>query len=396
MVSKTLLGGTTMTSIFKLPAIIIVLAAFLTVAACSTAAPVNSPHGHDLNESYAVPGINTDDTSASNQGGGRLSRIRSSGHVVCGTTNDVAGYGSLDNDGANDGFEVDLCRAVAVAVFNDPGAVEFRIIGTAAERGPFLASGEIDILAWVNTWSSSRDATWGGNFVHTTLYDGQGFAVPAALGVTSAYELEGASVCVAQGTTTELNLEDFNRQYQLNMTVVTFETIEASITSYVAGQCDAYTTDRTFLKGEIVAAGGAEDEHIILPETISEEPISLAVPHGDDQWFDIVKSVVGILIHAEANDINSGNVPTTSTGNTSVDRLFGLEGSWGQDELGLSQTVAQDIVRKLGNYGEVYERHFGSGGLGVPRPPGSRNALWADAPCQNCPKGGQIYAPPFR
>ncbi len=211
-----------------------------------------------------------------------------------------------------------------------------------------------------------------------------------------AHELQGASVCVAQGTTTELNLEDFNRQNELNMNVVTFETIETSIAAYVAGQCDAYTTDRTFLKGEIIAAGGAEDEHVILPETISEEPISLAVPHGDDQWFDIVKSVIGILIYAEAYDINSGNAPTASTGNTKVDRLLGFEGSWGQDSLGLSQTVARDVVRELGNYGEVYDRHFGSGGLGVPRPPGSRNALWADAPCENCPKGGQIYAPPFR
>ena len=164
----------------------------------------------------------------------------------------------------------------------------------------------------------------------------------------------------------------------------------------MAGQCDAYTTDRTFLKGEIIAAGGAEDEHIILPETISEEPISLAVPHGDDQWFDLVKSVIGILIYAEAYDIRSDNVPTGATGNTAVDRLLGIEGSWGQDSMGLSRTVAQDIIGQIGNYGEVYERSFGSGGLGVPRPSNSRNALWADAPCQRCPKGGQIYAPPFR
>ena len=364
--------------------------------ACATPTEPEAAAGTQNGESVAIQGTHSDNTANTAQNGGRLDQIRDRGHVVCGTTNDVAGYGSLDNSGANDGFEIDLCRAVAVAVFGDATAVEFRIIGSAAERGPSLASGELDILAWVNTWSTSRDATWGGNFVHTTLYDGQGFAVPEALGITSAYELGGASVCVAQGTTTELNLEDFNREYQLGMNVVTFETFEASIAAYVAGQCDAYTTDRTFLLGEIVAAGGAEDEHVVLPETISEEPISLAVPHGDDQWFDIVKSVIGILIYAEAYDVNSGNVPSASTGNTQVDRLFGLEGSWGQESMGLSQTVAQDVVRELGNYGEVYERHFGSGGLGVPRPPGSRNALWADAPCQNCPKGGQIYAPPFR
>ena len=374
----------------------VVSIALLAFAACSNVAEPQTPSSTLGMESAAIHTVHVDNTSASNQGASRLEQIRGRGHVVCGTTNDVAGYGSLDNAGANDGFEIDLCRAAAVAVFGDPQAVEFQIIGSAAERGPSLASGKIDILAWVNTWSTSRDATWGGNFVHTTLYDGQGFAVPAALGITSAHELKGASVCVAQGTTTELNLEDFNREYQLGMNVVTFETFEASIAAYVAGQCDAYTTDRTFLKGEIIAAGGAEDEHVILPETISEEPISLAVPHGDDQWFDLVKSVVGILIYAEAYDIDSSNVPSASTGNTSVDRLFGFEGSWGQESMGLSQTVAQDVVRALGNYGEVYERHFGSGGLGVPRPSGSRNALWADAPCQNCPKGGQIYAPPFR
>lgn len=375
----------------------IAAAAILVVAlACAAPTEPKTVAVSASSESIAIQGTHADNTSNPAHGDSRLDQIRSNGHVVCGTTNDVAGYGSLDNAGANDGFEIDLCRAVAVAVFGDPQAVEFRIIGSAAERGPSLASGEIDILAWVNTWSTSRDATWGGNFVHTTLYDGQGFAVPAALGIESAYDLRGASVCVAQGTTTELNLEDFNREYQLGMNVVTFETFEASIAAYVAGQCDAYTTDRTFLLGEIIAAGGAQDEHVVLPETISEEPISLAVPHGDDQWFDIVKSVIGVLIYAEAYDVHSGNVPSASTGNTSVDRLFGLEGSWGQESLGLTRTVAQDIVRELGNYGEVYERHFGSGGLGVPRPPGSRNALWADAPCQNCPKGGQIYAPPFR
>ncbi len=381
---------------FKLPAMSIVSIVVLAVAACSPVAPAEIIPAQAPGEGAPAAGVEIANTSMSNQGDGRLERARQRGHLVCGTTKAVAGYGVLNADGGNDGFEIDLCRAVAVAVFNDPGAVEFRIIGSAAERGPSLASGEIDILAWVNTWSSSRDANWGGNFVHTTLYDGQGFAVPAALGVTSAHELKGASVCVAQGTTTELNLGDFNRQYQLDMKVVTFEAIESAFAAYVAGQCDAYTTHRTFLKGEIIAAGGAEDEHIILPETISEEPISLAVPHGDDQWFDIVKSVVGILIYAEAYDINSGNVPTTSTGNSKVDRLFGIEGSWGQDNLGLSQTAAQDVVRELGNYGEVYDRHFGSGGLGVPRPSGSRNALWSDAPCQDCPKGGQIYAPPFR
>jgi general L-amino acid transport system substrate-binding protein len=219
----------------KLAASVFGLLALAATMACSNQVGSKVGESHPTLEGVASGGTVVEDTSVSVQNDSWLERIKSRGHLVCGTTKVVAGYGYLNEAGDNAGFEIDLCRADAVAVFNDPGAAEFRIIGSAAERGPSLASGEIDILAWVNNWSTSRDASWGGNFVHTTLYDGQGFAVPIALGINSSYELEDASVGVAQGTTTELDLEDCNRQYRLNMGVVTFETIEASITEYITG-----------------------------------------------------------------------------------------------------------------------------------------------------------------
>ena len=324
--------------------------------------------------------------------GERLAKVRDRGNVICASRNDVPGYGYLDEAGNNVGFDIDLCRAVAAAVLGDPNAFEIRLI-TAPERGPTIQSGEVDMLVRTVTWTTSRDAGWG-NYVQTMFYDGQGFMVPKALGISSALELRDASVCVTQGTTTELNLEDFSNQNDLNITPLTFEDTDAVLAAYENGQCDSFTNDNS----QLAALGTAlsdRDAHTILPETISEEPLGPVVPHGDDQWFDIVKTVMGILIYSEAYGVDSGDVPTAKTGDTKVDRLFGLEGSFGQDALGLDQTVAQDVIRALGNYGEIYERNLGSGGINLPRENG-RNALWADAPCTDCPKGGQIYAAPLR
>ena len=243
------------------------------------------------------------------------------------------------------------------------------------------------------TWTTSRDAQWG-NYAQTMFYDGQGFMVRKDLGISSALELKDADVCVTLGTTTELNLADFSRQNNLDINTVPFEDTDAVVAAYEGGQCDAFTNDRS----QLAAIGSAfqnRDDHIILPETISEEPLGPVVPHGDDQWFDIVKTVMGILIYSEAYDVNSGNVPTAKTGDAKVDRLFGLEGSFGQDSLGLDATVAQTVINAVGNYGEIYDRHLGPDGIGLPRDNG-RNALWADAPCADCPKGGQIYAAPLR
>ncbi len=324
--------------------------------------------------------------------GERLALVQDRGKVICASRNDVPGYGYLDEAGNNVGFDIDLCRALAAAVLGDSSAIEIRFI-SAAERGPTIQSGEVDMLVRTVTWTTSRDAGWG-NYVQTLFFDGQGFMVPKALGISSALDLKDSSVCVTQGTTTELNLQDFSNQNDLNITPLTFEDTDAVLAAYENGQCDAFTNDNS----QLAALGTAlsdRDAHTILPETISEEPLGPVVPHGDDQWFDIVKTVMGILIYSEAYGIDSSNVPTSSTGDTKVDRLFGLEGSFGQEVLGLEQTAAQDVIRSVGNYGEIYDRNLGPDGINLPRE-GGRNALWADAPCTDCPKGGQIYAAPLR
>ena len=255
-----------------------------------------------------------------------------------------------------------------------------------------MQSGEVDMMSRNTTWTSSRNIQWG-NFAPTMFYDGQGFMVPKSLGLSSALELGGASVCVQQGTTTELNLQDFIDQHGLDIEVKVFENNEGTRASYLAGQCDALTTDRS---GLVATRVGFDNpgEHTILPETISEEPLGPVVPHGDEQWFDIVTNVMAILIYAEAYGITMDNIPSAPTDKTAVDRMLGFrDSSYGQENLGLSKTVAQDVIRAVGNYGEIYDRHLTP--LELTRE-GSRNALWSSAPCSDCPKGGQVYAAPLR
>ena len=330
----------------------------------------------------------------SEETGGRLQEVKDRDKVICASRNDVPGYGHLDSAGNNVGFDIDLCRAVAAAVLGDPNKIEIRLI-SAAERGPTIQSGEVDLLVRTVTWTTSRDAQWG-NYVQTMFYDGQGFMVNKEQNpnVTSALDLGGTTVCVTQGTTTELNLQDFSTQNDLGLNALTFEDTDAVSAAYQSGQCDAFTNDRSQLAA--IGSGFANRAaHVILPETISEEPLGPVVPHGDDQWFDIVKTVMGILIYAEAFDVSSADVPSAATGDTKVDRLFGLVGDFGQEPLGLDQNVAQTVIRAVGNYGEIYDRNLGPGGIDLPRENG-RNALWADASCTECPKGGQIYAAPLR
>ncbi|MCY4529674.1 MAG: amino acid ABC transporter substrate-binding protein [Chloroflexi bacterium] len=323
----------------------------------------------------------------------RLQNVQDGGKVVCATLDDTPGFGFLDADGNLGGFDVDLCRAVAAATLGDADAVELRTID-AAERGPVMQAGEVDLLVWVTTWTSSRDAAWG-DFVPTMFYDGQGFMVPDRLGVSSAYDLGGAAVCTLSGTTSELNVEDFFRQNRMQYNPTIYESADIALDAYGKGACDVFTTDRSALAG-LRGTLPSPDEHMILPEVISEEPLTPLVPHGDSQWFDIVKTVLGILIHAEALGVNSGNVAQMTTSDSpKVKRLLGVEGSWGQADMGLDTTVAQTVITQVGNYGEIYDRHLGPNGIGLPRE-GGRNALWADAPCTDCPKGGQIYAAPLR
>ena len=310
--------------------------------------------------------------------------------MICASNNGLAGFGFIDDDGNTVGFDIDLCRAVAAAVLGDANAVEFRPT-TASERGPTLQSGEVDLMSRNTTWTSSRNAQWG-NFAPTMFYDGQGFMVPKSLGLSGMMELDDSKVCVQQGTTTELNLQDFINQNNLNIDVVVFPDNVATSAAYTSGQCDALTTDRS---GLVSTRAGFDDpgDHTILAGTISEEPLGPVVPHGDEQWYDLVSAVMTILIYAEAYGITADSVPSEVTGNTAVDRLFGLSGSYGQETMGLSETAAQDVIKAVGNYGEIYDRHLTP--LGLERE-GSRNALWATAPCTDCPKGGQVYAAPLR
>ena len=253
----------------------------------------------------------------------RLDSVREAGKVVCASRNDVPGYGYVDSAGNNVGFDIDLCRALAATVLGNPDAIDIRLI-EAGERGPTIQSGEVDMLVRTVTWTTSRDAQWG-NYAQTMFYDGQGFMVYKDLGIESALDLRDASVCVTQGTTTELNLQDFSNQNGLNIRPLTFESTDTVVAAYEERQCDAFTNDRS----QLAALGTAladRSAHVILPETISEEPLGPVVPHGDDQWFDIVKTVMGILIYAEAYGVGSANVPSAVTGDTKVDRLFGLEG----------------------------------------------------------------------
>lgn len=320
----------------------------------------------------------------------RLGPVRERGHLICAVNSGLFGFGFIDDAGNARGFDIDLCRAVAAAVLENPDAVEFQPTA-ASKRGETIQSGVVDMMSNSTTWTSSRDAEWG-NFAQIMFYDGQGFMVPKILGMESIDDLRNARICVQLGTTTELNLRDFSNQNDMSFEALTFPDDAIASEGYLYEQCDALTTDHS---GLVSIRSGFESpgDHTILPGTISEEPLGPVVSHGDEQWYDIVKTVMAILIYAEAYGIDSSNVPAFSTGDPRIDRLFGLEGSFGQEALGLSPTVAQDVIRAVGNYGEIYDRHLTP--LGLARE-GSRNALWSAAPCADCPKGGQIYAAPLR
>ena len=314
----------------------------------------------------------------------RLAAIKNRGDVTCATGNDTPGFHYLDAAGESVGFDVDLCRAVAAAVLGDADAIDYRFTDLA-ERGPALQSGEIDLMNLTTTWTSNRDVNWG-NFAPVMFYDGQGFMTRKDSGVTSALELGGAAICVTSGTTTELNLADYFRQNNLEFTPTVFEQSDVAVDAYQAGQCDAFTTDRSGLASLLTEFPNPE-EHLILPEIVSEEPLTPVIPHGDEAWFDVVKIVMAGLIYAEAYGIDSTNVDDMAAGdNVKAKRLLGSEGDFGQEALGLKKTFMQDVIKEVGNYGEIYERNLGTDGIGLPRD--GRNDLWIN--------GGQIYAAPLR
>ncbi len=316
---------------------------------------------------------------------GRLETVRARGRLVCAGRNDLAGFGYLDANGRNVGFDIDLCRAVAAAIFGNGEAVEIVPI-SAAERGPTIQAGDVDMLSRNVTWTSTRDAQWG-NYTTVMFYDGQGFIIAKDKGIDSALKLGGTTVCVTSGTTTELNLADFFRQHGLALETVVFENTAAVYSAYQQGRCDATTSDKSQLAA--VRSGFENpDAHVILPETISKEPLTPVVPHGDDQWLDLVKTVLYVLINAEEFGVTQANVEQMkSSDNIQIRRMLGTEGEFGQSDLGLSAGFAVDVLKAVGNYGEIYDRYMGPEGdaFTLPR---QANDLWTN--------GGLIYAPPLR
>jgi general L-amino acid transport system substrate-binding protein len=313
-----------------------------------------------------------------------LKAVKDRGSVVCGVSQGIPGFSNPDDRGNWTGLDVDLCRAIAAAIFNDPSKVKFSPL-SAKDRFTALQSGEVDLLARNSTWTSSRDTSLGLNFTAVNYYDGQGFMVRKALKVNSALELNGASVCTQTGTTTELNLADYFRANNMKYEVIAFATADETIKAYETGRCDAFTTDVSQLYAEKLKLGNAND-HVILPEIISKEPLAPVVRHGDDQWFDIVKWVHYAMINAEELGVSQKTVDEALKSNLpEIRRLVGTEGAYGE-QLGLTKDWIVRIVKHVGNYGESFDRNMGPGSkLGISR---GINRLWT--------KGGIQYAPPIR
>jgi general L-amino acid transport system substrate-binding protein len=316
--------------------------------------------------------------------GGTLDQVKQRGYLNCGSNPGLAGFGLPDSNGNWTGLDVDFCRAVAAAIFDDPNKVKF-IPLTAKDRFTALQSGEVDVLAHNTTWTVSREAGQGLLFTGVNYYDGQGFMIHNKLNISSALELSGASICVQQGTTSELNLADFFHSHQMQYESVTFATADEALKAYDTGRCDAFTTDSSALYIERLKLANP-DQNIILPEIISKEPFSPAVRQGDDQWFNIVKWVNFAMLDAEEAGISSKNVDDKmSSDDPTARRLLGVEGDFGQS-LGLTKDWAYRIIKQVGNYGESFDRNLGAGSkLGIKR---GINSLWTH--------GGIQYAPPVR
>ena len=314
---------------------------------------------------------------------GTLDQVKARGQLICGANPGLAGFGLPDDQGLYKGLDVDECRAIAAAIFNDPNKVKFLPIN-AKDRPIILASGEIDVLIRNTTWTLSRQ-TGGMFFTGINFYDGQGFMVRKKLGVDSALKLDGASICVQQGTTTELNLADYFRANNMKLEAVVFATDEEATKAYDSGRCDAYTTDASGLYSERLKMSNPDD-HIVLPEIISKEPLGPSVRKDDTQWFQIVQWTHYALITAEELGVTQANVDEKlKSDNPAIRRLLGVEGSFGQG-LGLTNDWAYRIIKHVGNYGELFERNVGMGSpIKIRR---GLNALWD--------KGGLQYAPPIR
>jgi general L-amino acid transport system substrate-binding protein len=313
-----------------------------------------------------------------------LKTVKDRGVLSCGVSSGLPGFSAPDDKGNWAGLDVDVCRAIAAAVFNDPTKVKFVPL-SAKDRFTALQSGEIDVLSRNTTWTVSRDTSLGVNFTGVTYYDGQGFLVRKSLKVNSALELNSASVCVQTGTTTEQNLADYFKGNNMKYEVIAFGTADETVKAYEAGRCDVFTDDVSGLYALRLKLAVPAD-HAVLPEVISKEPLGPLVRHGDDQWFDIVKWTLFAMVNAEELGITQKNVDDMAKSDKpELKRVFGADGNLGE-QLGLTKDWVARIVKATGNYGESFDRNVGAGSkLGIAR---GLNALWN--------KGGIQYAPPIR
>ena len=317
--------------------------------------------------------------------GSRLETVKERGRLNCTSHVTFPGFGYQDSAGAYKGFDIDLCRAVAAAIFADPNAIEVRP-RTFAQRVEDIESGESDIVSMTTTWTSGREASWG-NFAAIMFYNGQAFMVGKDSGYNSVLDMDGAKVCVTGSTTTELNLQEFFQENGLKLETVVHEDRIAVYENYEKGLCDAVTDDVLALEA-VKHDFNNPDDHKLLPETISKEPLSPLVPHGDEQWSDLVRTVMYVLINAEELGVTQDNVESMqSEGNTGSRRMLGAGDDFGQAALGLKPDFAVDVIKGVGNYGEIYNRYMGPEGESFTLPRGL-NRLWND--------GGLIYAPPLR
>jgi general L-amino acid transport system substrate-binding protein len=311
--------------------------------------------------------------------------VKAKGFVQCGVNGAVPGFSAPDSRGNWTGIDVDLCKAIAAAMFGDATKVKFTPV-TAQQRFVALQSGEIDVLTRNATQTLMRDTALGFNMAGINFYDGQGFIVHRKLNITSARQLNGATICVQPGTTTELNLADYFRTNKMTFTPVVLERVEENIAAYTSGRCDVYTTDASQLASIRATTTGNPDDHIILPERISKEPLGPMVRHGDDQWFDVVKWSLAAMIEAEELGVSQQTIfEMVKSPNPAIQRMLGVQAGFGK-ALGIEESWAYNIIKQVGNYGDSFERNLGKESrIGLER---GLNDLWF--------RGGLMYAIPLR
>jgi general L-amino acid transport system substrate-binding protein len=364
----------------------------LIVTACGDQAPAESPGATDSDSTPAatMDAESPDATTGQAPSDGRLADVRARGQLICGVNGELPGFSVIGDDGEMQGFDADFCRAVAAAVLGDSTAVEFRTLSTD-QRGPALQTGEVDVLIRNTTWTVGRDTSWG-LFAPTTFYDGQAVMVRADVGAETFEDLDGATICVQSGTTTELNLADAEREAGIDIQEDVYAEIDPTYQAYEDGACDGVTSDRSQLVARRTEFANP-DEHVILDEVLSKEPLGPVAPLGDDEWFNVVKWTVFATIQAEEFGITSENVEdeAANSDDPQVQRFLGVmpEGAEPFEAgLDLDADWVVEVIGQVGNYGEIYERNLGPGTpFDLDR---GLNNLWsADPP-------GLLYAPPYR